>query len=146
VIVRYVENPPISHAAGARAAAPGVTMDTDNSGVSRQSLDANNSGAAAPRAATHAYVESPGDDQRVETHDEHVMRKANLAATLRILIPVLLILGMIAAGYGRTPEKRADAQSSSNLSRCTLPDGPLGSESTILSTLGALYAPSSRVQ
>jgi hypothetical protein len=121
-------------------------MDTDNLGVNHQSPHANNLGAVAPHAATHADVESPGDDQRVETHDEDGIRRANLAATLRILIPVLLILGMIAAGYGRTPEKRADAQSSSNLSRCTLPDGPLGSESTILSTLGALYAPSSRVQ
>jgi hypothetical protein len=121
-------------------------MDTENFGVSREPLSVENVGSAAPRAATDAYVESPCDGHRVDARDEEATRRANLAATLRILIPVLLILGMIAAGFGKTPEKRADAQSSSSLSRCTLPEGPLGSESTILSTLGALYAPSSRVQ
>jgi hypothetical protein len=125
-------------------------MDIDNFRVKKATFKASNFGAPAPRVATNARDESERGEHVVETLDEQATRRASLAATLRILIPVLLILGMIAAGYGKTPEKRVvsvqTSSSSSNFSRCTLPEGPLGSESTILSTLGALYAPSSRVQ
>jgi hypothetical protein len=121
-------------------------MDSDNFGTDGKAFDAGNFGTPAPRAGTPG-VESDRAEQRVETPEDEVARNASFAATLRILIPVLLILGMIAAGYGKTPDKRGeDAQSSSNFSRCTLPEGPLGSASTILSTLGVLYAPSSSLE
>lgn len=119
-------------------------MDSDNFGATGKAFHAADFGAPAARAGTNPRVENDRGEQSAETLADEAARRASFAATLRILIPVLLILGMIAAGYGKTLDTRAaHAQSSSNFSRCTLPEGPLGSASTILSTLGVLYAPSS---